>query len=340
MEKQTKKCLCCYRNIGQETTGDYHPACAQKLFGTRKIPELQYTRDNIEALALQILEKSTSVTGVQPKLSLDINRGGKNEPDKLTIVGLWGNFILKPQSPTYTAMPELEDLTMKMAEAAGIETAKHGLIRMGDGELAYITRRMDRDKNGRKLSMLDFCQLTNRLTEHKYRGAYLQLAETIKRYSASPMLDVQRFWTVVIFSWMTGNSDMHCKNFSLIETEGIGYRLSPAYDLLAVLLTGINDHDELAMPLVGAGVDNSEENTGFSRPSFIDAMKASGIEQKIAENIVNKLIGCRDGWNMVIDSSFITEELKERYKQLIDERISRLKEIPDNTNVTKNAQKE
>ena len=94
------------------------------------------------------------------------------------------------------------------------------------------------------------------------------------------------------------------------------------------------------MPLVGAGADNSEVNTGFSRPSFIDAMKASGIEQKIAENIVNKLIGCRDGWNMVIDSSFITEELKERYKQLIDERISRLKEIPDNTNVTKNAQKE
>lgn len=341
MEKQTKKCLCCYKAIGQETAGEYHPACAQKLFGTRKTPELQYTRDNIEALALQILEKSTSVTGVQPKLSLDINRGGKNEPDKLTIVGLWGNFILKPQSPTYTAMPELEDLTMNMAEAAGIETARHGLIRMGDGELAYITGRMDRDKNDRKLSMLDFCQLTNRLTEHKYMGTYLQLVETIKRYSASPMLDVQRFWTVVIFSWMTGNSDMHCKNFSLIETEGIGYRLSPAYDLLAVLLTGINDHDELAMPLVGAGgADNSEVNTGFSRPSFIDAMRDSGIEQKIAENIINKLIACRDGWNKIIDSSFITDELKGRYKQLIDERISRLKETNDNKNVAETTKKE
>ena len=95
---------------------DYHPRCAKKLFGSPRVPQLSYTRDNIEELALQVLESSTSVTGVQPKLSMDINRGGKNEPDKLTIVGLWGNYILKPQSPVYKAMPELEDLTMRLAE--------------------------------------------------------------------------------------------------------------------------------------------------------------------------------------------------------------------------------
>lgn len=323
MKRQNRKCLCCYKDIEGDTPNDYHQSCAQKLFGTRKVPELPYTRDNIEELALQVLETSTSITGVQPKLSLDINRGGKNEPDKLTIVGLWGNFILKPQSPVYRFMPELEDVTMKMAEAAGIETAKHGLIRMGDGELAYITKRMDRDTKGKKRSMLDMCQLTNRLTEHKYRGTYLQLAETIKRHSAGAMLDVQRFWTIVIFSWTTGNSDMHCKNFSLIETDGIGYTLSPAYDLLAVLLTGINDPDELAMPLVGAG--NEETNRGFSRASFIEAMEASGIGKGIAENIMDKLTACRDKWNTIIDSSFLSAELGESYKRLIDERIGRLK---------------
>ena len=153
------------------------------MFGTTKLPILPYTRDNIEELALHILQSNTSITGVQPKLSLDINRGGKNEPAKLTIVGLWGNFILKPQSSKYHFMPELEDLTMKLAEVAGIATAPHGLIAMQDGELAYITRRMDRGTKGEKYSMLDMCQLTNRLTEHKYRGAYIQLAETIKRYS-------------------------------------------------------------------------------------------------------------------------------------------------------------
>ena len=304
--------------------GDYHPRCAKKLFGSPKVPLLSYTRDNIEELALQVLESSTSVTGVQPKLSLDINRGGKNEPDKLTIVGLWGNYILKPQSPVYRAMPELEDLTMRLAEVSGIATAVHGLIRMADGELAYITRRMDRGDGGEKFSMLDMCQLTNRLTEHKYRGAYVQLAQTIKRYSATPMLDVQRFWEIVLFSWITGNSDMHCKNFSLIERRGIGYQLSPAYDLLAVLLTGIKDDDELAMPLVGFGAEDGKAINGFGRMSFLGAMTQSGIEDKVANRIIDKMILSARKWDKVIDSSFLVEEMKSAYKSLVAERLERL----------------
>lgn len=303
---------------------DYHPRCAKKLFGSPRVPQLSYTRDNIEELALQVLESSTSVTGVQPKLSLDINRGGKNEPDKLTIVGLWGNYILKPQSPVYKAMPELEDLTMRLAEVSGIATAVHGLIRMADGELAYITRRMDRGDGGEKLSMLDMCQLTNRLTEHKYRGAYVQLAQTIKRYSATPMLDVQRFWEIVLFSWITGNSDMHCKNFSLIERRGIGYQLSPAYDLLAVLLTGIKDDDELAMPLVGFGAEDGKAINGFGRMSFLGAMTQSGIEDKVANRIIDKMILSARKWDKVIDSSFLVEEMKSAYKSLVAERLERL----------------
>lgn len=315
-KKTTKRCLCCYKELADGST-NYHPSCALKLFGRRNAPELPYTRDNIEELTLKVLARSTSVTGVQQKLPLEINRGGRNEPDRLTIVGLWGNFILKPQSPVYGSMPELEDATMNMAEAAGIETARHGLILMADGEKAYITKRMDRGKNGEKSSMLDLCQLTNRLTEHKYRGTYTQLANTIRRYSASPMLDVQRFWEVVIFSWMTGNSDMHCKNFSLIETKGIGYRLSPAYDFLAVLLTGIKDNDELAMPLQEASADGDEVNSGFNRTSFVEAMNASGIAVNIAGTIIDKLTACHDRWCGIIDVSFLPDELKSRYKALI-----------------------
>ena len=317
-----KRCLFCYKEM--DGAGDYHPRCAKKLFGSPKVPLLSYTRDNIEELALQVLESSTSVTGVQPKLSLDINRGGKNEPDKLTIVGLWGNYILKPQSPVYKAMPELEDLTMRLAELSGIATAVHGLIRMADGELAYITRRMDRGDGGEKFSMLDMCQLTNRLTEHKYRGAYVQLAQTIKRYSATPMLDVQRFWEIVLFSWITGNSDMHCKNFSLIERRGIGYQLSPAYDLLAVLLTGIKDDDELAMPLVGFGAEDGKAINGFGRMSFLGAMTQSGIEDKVANRIIDKMILSARKWDKVIDSSFLVEEMKSAYKSLVAERLERL----------------
>lgn len=325
-ENSANKCLYCYKTIENAKEGRYHSKCAKKLFGTTLPPILPYTRDNIEELALLILQSNTSVTGAQPKLSLEINRGGKNEPDKLTIVGLWGNFILKPQSSKYHCMPELEDLTMKLAEVAGISTAPHGLIAMQDGELAYITRRMDRGTKGEKYSMLDMCQLTNRLTEHKYRGAYIQLAETIRRYSAASMLDVQRFWEIVIFSWITGNSDMHCKNFSLLNKDGMGYLLSPAYDLLAVWLTGINDHDELAMPLIGHGAENGKTIGGFHRTSFIEAMEKSGIQTQIAEKIINKFFLYVNKWLALIDDSFLPKELKSDYKKLIKERMSRISE--------------
>ena len=323
MNEFENKCLCCYKELKKGETG-YHASCALKLFGSKEAPILPYTRDNIDKLALEILESSTSVTGVQAKLSLDINRGEKNEPDRLTIVGLWGNYILKPQSPVFTSMPELEDLTMKMAEVAKIETATHCLIRMADGELAYITRRMDRSSDGLKRSMLDMCQLSNRLTEHKYRGAYTQLADTIRNYSATPMLDIQRFWEIVIFSWITGNSDMHCKNFSLLDKEGIGYTLSPAYDLLAVALTGIADKDELAMPLTGYGVDDNQYIAGFDRSSFLEAMAISDIDFKIGNKLINRLTKNQAKWLELIDNSFLSTDLKEAYRNLINERIERI----------------
>ena len=127
--------------------------------------------------------------------------------------------------PHISALLAIRSYGLKMADAAHIRTARHTLIRLADGELGYLTLRMDRGKKGTKISMLDMCQLTNRLTEHKYYGTYQQLAETIKKYSSAPMLDVQRFWEVVLFSWMTGNSDMHCKNFSLIDNGDGEYRV-------------------------------------------------------------------------------------------------------------------
>ena len=195
---------------------------------------------------------------------------------------------------------------------------------MADGELAYITRRMDRSSDGLKRSMLDMCQLSNRLTEHKYRGAYTQLADTIRNYSATPMLDIQRFWEIVIFSWITGNSDMHCKNFSLLDKEGIGYTLSPAYDLLAVALTGIDDRDELAMPLTSYGVDDSQYITDFDRTSFLEAMAISGIESNIGNKLINRLTKNQAKWLELIDNSFLSTELKEAYRKLINERIERI----------------
>lgn len=312
------RCLYCYGEL-EEGQVDFHPGCARKFFGMSQAPAMPYTRGNMSELARQVIRTSSSVTGVQAKMSLDVDRGGKNEPPRFTIVGLWGRYIFKPQSPKYRCLPELEDLTMKMADAAGIRTAPHSLIRLADGEMGYLSRRMDRDAMGNKISMLDMCQLTNRLTEHKYYGTYPQLADTIRKYSVAPMLDVQRFWEVVLFSWITGNSDMHCKNFSLIDRGGREYVLAPAYDLLAVRLADPADTDEMAMAFTVGG-----SKTGFGRKTFLDAMEESGIPCKVAAMLMDRMKSHAPAWERLIDMSFLPEGLKADYKALVHGRLRRL----------------
>ena len=308
------KCLFCYKEL-EEGQVDFHSGCARKFFGSEVAPVLPYTRGNMSELARQVIRTSASVTGVQAKMSLDVNRGGRNEPAKFTIVGLWGKYIFKPQSSTYPCLPELEDLTMKMAEAAHIPTARHTLIRMADRELGYLTLRMDRGKKGEKISFLDMCQLSNRLTEHKYHGTYGQLAETVKRYSSAPMLDVQRFWEVVLFSWITGNSDMHCKNFSLMDTGNGEYVLAPAYDLLAVLLADPQDTEEMAMCFSVGG-----EKMGFGRETFLNAFIGSGISASVSVKIIENMKGFLPVWENIICDSFLPEKMKDEYRALLKER--------------------
>ena len=312
------KCLFCYQEL-EDGQVDYHPTCARKFFVSDTAPIFPYTRANMSDLARQVIRTSASVTGVQAKMSLDVNRGGKNEPAKFTIVGLWGKYIFKPQSSKYPCLPELEDLTMKMAEVAHIRTARHTLIRLADGELGYLTLRMDRGLKGEKVSMLDMCQLTNRLTEHKYYGTYQQLAETIKKYSSAPMLDVQRYWEVVLFSWITGNSDMHCKNFSLIDTGGGEYTLAPAYDLLAVLLADPKDTEEMAMSFTVGGTKN-----GFDRNTFMTAFTQSDIPVAVADKMIERMKGYKSEWEKLIGQSFLPEKMKTDYCLLLNKRIELL----------------
>ena len=168
------KCLYCYKELnGNER--DFHKACSKKIFGTLEAPILPYTHNNLNDLARQVIRSQTTLTGVQAKLSLDINKGSKNEPGRFTIVGLWGRYILKPQTERFGNLPELEDLTMHLAEIAKIRVVPHSLIRFEDGELCYITRRIDRTNEGGKLAMEDMCQLSEKLTEQKYKGSYEQI---------------------------------------------------------------------------------------------------------------------------------------------------------------------
>lgn len=311
-----EKCLYCYQEL-KEGQVDYHSACAKKLFGVKTVPQLPYVRSDIGDLAKKVIRSQTTLTGVQAKLSLDVNRGGRDEPSRFTIVGLWGRYILKPQTDHYRQLPEIEDLTMHLAEAAKISVVPHGLIRFADGELCYITRRIDRTKEGHKVAMEDMCQLSERLTEYKYKGSYEQVAKLIRQYSATPQLDLVNFWEVVLFSWITGNADMHLKNFSLYNT-GMGYTLTPAYDLLSTVLVMPEDTEELALTLNG-------KKRKLQRSDFVKAMLASGIGEKVIDNIAQKFRRSIVKWMTLIDRSFLSNSMKKEYKRLILKRLLALR---------------
>ena len=257
------------------------------------------------------------MTGVQAKLSLDINKSGENRTDRFTVVGLWGQYILKPQTDRFVHLPELEDLTMHLAELVKMQVVPHSLIRSPDGELCYITRRIDRTATGDKLPMEDMCQLTERLTEHKYKGSYEQIAKAIQRFSSVPKLDMVNYWEQVVFSWITGNADMHLKNFSLYSKEQGKYMLTPAYDMLSTVLVMPEDKEELALTLNG-------KKRKIKKEDFITSMQASGLEDKVINNIFAKFAKIKDRWFAFIDQSFLPDEMKEAFKVIIAEKLNLL----------------
>ncbi len=311
-----KKCLFCYK-ILQENETDFHASCSKKMFGITIPPELPYSEKNIEELAVQIIQTQTTVTGVQPKLSLHLASAEQPKfAKRFTIVGMWGGYILKPPTPHYAHLPEVEDLTMHLAHLAKIKVVPHSLIRMASGNLAYITKRIDRVKK-EKLHMEDMCQLTDKLTEDKYRGSYEQVAKTLLKFSATPGLDVINFFELVLFSFLTGNADMHLKNFSLIHQPLNGAVLSPAYDLVATALVNPADDEDLALTLNG-------KKKKINRSDFTAAFNTLALEPKQQENIFNKMEKAFPAWMAMIDSSFLNDEWKEKYKALINERFKRL----------------
>ena len=310
------KCLYCYRPL-EKGEKDFHAKCAKKFFGTEKVPTLNYSCEELEELAVQVIKDQTSLTGVQPKLSLHLNEHEGSQ--RLTIVGLWGGFICKPQTIQFDQMPETEDLTMHLAELAKIDVMPHTLMRMADNSLCYLTRRIDRSSTGEKLAMEDMCQLTERQTEHKYKSSYERIAKAIVQYSSMPKMDVTNFFEVILFSWITGNNDMHLKNFSLFEPHDGNIRLTPAYDMLNAVILNLKDDEELALTLNG-------KKKKLKRSDFILSGMMMGVEQKTIERLIGKYVKLLPEMKKFIGNSFLNSKLRDKYAQLITERIDRIME--------------
>ncbi|MEA1875942.1 MAG: HipA domain-containing protein [Bacteroidota bacterium] len=310
------KCLFCYQPLG-EGDKDFHSKCSKKIFGTKEAPELDFSWDQMHELAKEVIQSHVTVPGVQAKLSFHFTpqRGQKN---RLTLVGVWGNYILKPPTQQFEQLPENEDLTMHLANLFRMNVVPHSLIRLKSGELAYITKRIDRIGE-KKLAMEDLCQLSERLTEDKYKGSMEQVGEMIKHYSSNPLFDAQVFFELALFSFLTGNADMHLKNFSMIDDENGLTRLAPAYDLLStrLIIPEKDDPEELALTMNG-------RKRKFRMGDFQQLAKSLNLNQKQTDNIFKRFLKFMPSVLDFINSSFLSEDKKLKYKELIQERADRL----------------
>ncbi len=309
------KCLCCGKSIEKNGENGWHKSCIKRFFNASELPEIEIDDLTLKKLADETVNSGFTVPGVQKKLSLHLISEKKSP--KLTLVNFPTGYILKPQVPQYETLPEAEHLVMSMADITGISTVSHALI-SNSGTYAYITKRADRIIKDDRVSMLameDFCQLDLRLTQDKYKGSYERCAKVIERYSSRVGFDMTELFMRLVFSFVTGNSDMHLKNFSLIETsENSGeYVLSPAYDLLPVNVILPADNEQTALTLNG-------KKRNIRKKDFYAFAYKCGIPKISAEKMIKKVVSLKEKYKSMCLDSLLSDNLKENFLRLIDER--------------------
>ncbi len=315
-------CLCCGKPLSaNEFDAGWHKRCIKRFFGENSLPAVHLEQEVFEQLALEATTRGVTVPGVQKKLSLHLFSDGQQP--RLTVVDYPSGYILKPQEPLYETLPEAEHLVMSMADLVGIQTVQHALIRTQD-EYAYITKRVDRKINAsgtaRKYAMEDFCQIGQRLTRNKYRGSYEKCARIIQRHSCRSRLDMTEFFLRIVFCYAIGNSDMHLKNFSLLEKEPRSgeYILSPAYDLLPVNCLMPEDEEEMVLALNG-------KKMHLRKKDFYQLAKSCSISERVAQRLIYQIVKREDEMHQLCQDSLLSSSLKDSLHELMHMRISVLR---------------
>lgn len=308
-----KNCLYCYKPLLKNTNEDFHEHCSLDFFGSKEQPDFSYSLEQMDELAKNVIERSIAVPGVQPKLSLTMVNSalddGKN--GRLTVVGaLGGNYIFKPPSSIFAEMPQNEHLTMRMAETFGMKTAKSSLMRLKSGELSYITKRFDRTDLGEKKHMIDMFQILEAFD--KYKSSMEKVGKAIGQYSNRSAFDQLYYFELTVFSFLTGNNDMHLKNFSLL-LDNDRWSLSPAYDLLNVAIVNPEDKEELALTLEG-----KKKKLGIAH--FQNLGNKLDLNNKQIKSVFKRFEKFKPLAEEWIKRSFLSEEFKEKYKLLLKER--------------------
>lgn len=308
------RCLYCYEPVDDRQ--DFHEKCSLEFFGTLTPPTLEYSLDQMDELAKNVVESRISVPGVQPKLSMSLMKKKNAElHNRLTIVGaLGGQYIFKPPSDMFPEMPQNEHVTMRIAEKFGIRVVSSSLIRLASGELSYITKRVDRNERGEKIHMIDMFQITEAFD--KYKSSMEKIGKALDSYSNNTVLDKIFYFELVLFSFLSGNNDMHLKNFSMIKSPS-GWVLAPAYDLLNVSIVLPEDTEELALTLVG-------KKRKLKREHFEQFGNALSLTNKQIDGVFKRMMKNKPHAMDWLDRSFLSDDMKAAYKQLLEMRYAQL----------------
>jgi len=305
---EMNNCLYCYELVENGT--EFHEKCSLDFFGLKNPPSIPYALNQMTDLAKNILERREAVPGVQAKLSMSLvkDKVGKNT-ERLTVVGaLGGNYIFKPPNDNYKEMPENEHLTMRIAESFGIKVVPSSLVRLASGELSYMTKRIDRAEDGTKIHMIDMFQITEAFD--KYKSSMEKVGKALQSYSANPMLDKLFLFELTLFCFLTGNNDMHLKNFSMI-TSASGWILAPAYDLLNVAIVNLEDNEELALTL-------ESKKRKLKLEDFLKFGNKLGLNDKQINGVFKRFIKNKPKAIAWINKSFLSQNMKTNYIELLE----------------------
>jgi serine/threonine-protein kinase HipA len=305
-------CLITYEAIpdGQK----YSPAGLRKL-STRltMLRDLPYSAEEQRQEAKNRAGK-ISVQGVQPKFSARLSE----RDSTFAIVDKHGHYIVKPQSNEYAQLPENEDLTMHLAATVGIECPVHGLVSCTDGSLSYFVRRFDRPRRTGKIHVEDFAQLTGKSRDTKYDSSMEQVAEAIAAHCTFPLPELVKLFRRTLFCLLTGNEDMHLKNFTVMH-NGDMVTLSPAYDMVnTTLVLGNATREELALPLHG-------KKSRITPRDLLDYYACERLElpPAVVGDALEAFRAALPVWHRLIERSFLSEESRASYRALLDARVDR-----------------
>ena len=277
----------------------------------KKLNDLELTQ---EELLQESAARATklSIQGVQPKLSARLSIAER----KFEIVNKFGTYIFKPQNPSYPELPENEDLTMRMGKVIGIEIPLHGMVYSKEVSLTYFIKRFDRFGKTKKRAVEDFAQLAGKSRDTKYDYSMEKIAVLIDKYCTFPVLEKVKLFRLTLFNYLIGNEDMHLKNYSII-TRDDKVELSPAYDLLNSTIALKNPQEEIALPVNG-------KKNNLTKKDLVEywGMQRLGLSEKSIRGVYDQVVGSFREWNDLIEISFLSAAMKQKYFDLLKNRMN------------------